>query len=212
MKRFKIFSAIFGAVGLALAILTVILSLNVLNAKPVLVSVPQDAVHTADALVAALSAGEFREAEKVLYGQPDLGMDREAADDVGQLIWDAFVESISCEFSGDFYVTDSGLARDMTLTALDFSSVTQPLKERSQLLLEKRVQSAENMSDVYDENNNYREDVVMDILYEAATRSLAEDAKVITRDVTLNLVYYRDQWWVKPDQSLIAAISGGTAG
>ena len=212
MKRFKIFSAIFGAVGLALAILTVILSLNVLNAKPVLVSVPQDAVHTADALVAALSAGEFREAEKVLYGQPDLGMDREAADDVGQLIWDAFVESISCEFSGDFYVTDSGLARDMTLTALDFSSVTQPLKERSQLLLEKRVQSAENMSDVYDENNNYREDVVMDILYEATTRSLAEDAKVITRDVTLNLVYYRDQWWVKPDQSLIAAISGGTAG
>lgn len=212
MKRINMIAAAFGAAGLALAVCAVVLSLRVLHAPPVLVSVPEDArVATAD-LMYALSQGRFEDAEEYLYGQPELGMDRPAADDVGQLIWDAFVKSVDYEFSGDFYATDSGLARDVTITTLELGSVTGTLKERSEVLLEKRVQSAENVSDVYDENNEYREDFVMTVLFDAAYQSLEEDAKFITRDVTLNLVFHQGKWCIRPSQDLIAAISGGTAG
>jgi len=212
MKRINSVAAVFGAIGLVLALVTVVVSLRALDAPTVLVSVPEDAVERTTALMTAVSVGDFDEAEKMLYGMPDLGMDREAADEAGRLIWDAFVDSIDYEFSGDFYATDVGFARNVTITTLELTSVTETLKERSQELLEKRVETAEDVSQVYDENNDYREDFVMDVLFDAVYQSLEEDARYRSWDVTLNLVYHQDQWWIRPDQTLIAAISGGTAG
>lgn len=212
MNRSKLISRLFAAAGALLVVLAVVLSLSCLKADPVLVTVPEDAEKRADALMIALSQGEFEAAGKMLYGTPNLGVDREAADEVGVLIWDAFVDSIEYEFSGDFYATDSGIARNVTITALEITSVTDTLGERSQAMLERRVANAEDVSQVYDENNDYREDFVMNVLYDAAYQSLQEDARYTTREVTLNLVYRQGNWWVMPSQELLAAISGGTAG
>lgn len=212
MKQSNPISWLFAAAGALLAVLTVVLSLACLNADPILVTVPEDAEQRASALMIALSRGEYDEAEKMLYGNPNLGVDREAADEVGILIWDAFVSSIDYEFSGDFYATDSGIARNVSITALELASVTENLGQRSQALLERRVANAEDVSQVYDENNDYREDFVMNVLYDAAYQSLQEDARYVSREVTLNLVYRQGKWWVMPSQELLSAISGGTAG
>lgn len=212
MKQSNPISWLFAAAGALLAVLTVVLSLTCLNADPILVTVPEDAEQRASALMIALSRGEYDEAEKMLYGNPNLGVDREAADEVGILIWDAFVSSIDYEFSGDFYATDSGIARNVSITALELASVTENLGQRSQALLERRVANAEDVSQVYDENNDYREDFVMNVLYDAAYQSLQEDARYVSREVTLNLVYRQGKWWVMPSQELLSAISGGTAG
>lgn len=212
MKQSNPISWLFAAAGALLAALTVVLSLTCLNADPILVTVPEDAEQRASALMIALSRGEYDEAEKMLYGNPNLGVDREAADEVGILIWDAFVSSIDYEFSGDFYATDSGIARNVSITALELASVTENLGQRSQALLERRVANAEDVSQVYDENNDYREDFVMNVLYDAAYQSLQEDARYVSREVTLNLVYRQGKWWVMPSQELLSAISGGTAG
>jgi hypothetical protein len=160
----------------------------------------------------ALAEGDFAKAQTILYGNPDLGVDRQPKDEVGQLIWDTFCSSIDYAFTGELYATDKGLARDVAITTLDIASVTGTLKERSQVLLEKRVESAEDVSQIYDEKNNYREDFVMDVLYDAATESLQEDARYLTREITLNLVYQQGSWWVMPDGALIQVISGSTAG
>jgi len=212
MKQSKLLSILLAAVGLVLALGTVVLSLSCLTASPVLVRVPEDAQQRSSALMIALSRGEFEEAEKMLYGNPSLGVDRQASDEVGSLIWDAFVDSIEYEFSGDFYATDTGIARNVTITTLELASVTESLRERSQVLLERRVKNAEDVSQVYDENNDYREDFVLNVLYDAAYQSLQEDARYVSQDVTLNLVFRQGKWWVMPDQPLLAAISGGTAG
>ena len=212
MKQTKLLSAVFAAVGVVIAMAGVALCLSCRDAAPVLAAVPQDAKQCADDLMNALSRGDYESAGDLLYGTPDLGVGREAADEVGVLIWDAFEDSIEYEFTGDFYATDTGIARDVTITTLDITSVTQTLRERSQTLLERRVQNAENVSQVYDENNDYREDFVMDVLFDAAYQSLQEDARNVTRDVTLKLVYRQGSWWVLPDPTLLAAISGGTAG
>ena len=92
---------------------------------------------------------------------------------------------------------------------MDVTSVTAVLKDRSQALLEQRVEEAEDLEDVYDENLQYREDFVMDVLYDAAVMALKEDAKTITAELTLNLSYQNEQWWIAADRELLDAISGG---
>lgn len=212
MKHPKILSAGFALAGAALAALAVALSLGNLRADPVLVRVPDAAHSCAQSVMDSLCSGDYTAAEEKLYGTPSLGLDRVPTDEVGQLIWKAYADSLQYTFDGDFYATDTGIARNVVITALDLTSVTSPLKERSQALLEHRVAIAKDVSQIYDENNDYREDFVMNVLFDAAYQSLQEDAQYKSQSIALNLVYKQGKWWVVPDAALIAAISGGTAG
>ena len=212
MKRTIITSIAFAAAGLTLAAVAVALSLTRLWAAPVLISVPEDAAQCAQDLMDAVSRGDYEAAGELFYGTPDLGADRQPADEVGQMIWKAYEKSFSYEFVGEFYATDTGVARDVSITALELASVTENLKQRSQDLLERRMEKADDVSQIYDENNEYREDFVMNVLFDAVYQSLQEDTRLATETVTLNLVYRRGQWWVMPDASLLSAISGGIAG
>ena len=64
-------------------------------------------------------------------------------------------------------------------------------------------------NDVYDENLQYREDFVMSVLYDAAEAALKEDAKTMTMELTINMVYQNETWWIIADRNLLDAISGG---
>jgi hypothetical protein len=157
----------------------------------------------------AVAEGDYEEASQSIYGTPDLGVGREAADHVGILIWDAFEGSVTYELLGECYTTDQGLAQDVTITCLDIASVTTNLKERSQTLLEQRVAEAADVSEIYDENNDYREDFVMEVLHDAVVDALEEDARNMTMELTVNLSYRDGKWWVVADEALLNAISGG---
>lgn len=211
MKK-KLMSAVFCILGIGLAMATVVLSLAMRNAPVVMLSGAEDARNCARQLLEAVSLGDYRAAEGLLLGNPSLGADREPKDAVGVLLWDAFTDSVEYTLEGDCYACDEGVAQDITITALDFASVTGVLQDRSEALLTDRVEHAQDMSQIYDEENNYREDFVMDVLYDAAAQALQTDAKTTQRNLTLHMVYSQGQWWVKPDRALIAAISGGTAG
>jgi guanylate kinase len=76
-------------------------------------------------------------------------------------------------------------------------------------LLEQRVAEAENTSDVYDEQNEYREDFIMAVLYDAASAALAENAALVSRELTVELQYQAGQWWVVADKELLDALFGG---
>lgn len=212
MKITKLFSGLFAVLGVILMLGTAVLSLSSLNRAPQLLTPPEAALAQSEAVMAAVAQGDYTSAGNLMYGQPSLGVDREPADAVGVLIWDAFVDSFTYEFTGDCYATDSGLARNVTVTTLDISSVTANLKARSEALLEQRVAEAEDVTEIYDQNNNYREEFVMQVLYDAAQQALQEDAAYLTQELTVSLVYQQEQWWVMPEQALLRAISGGIAG
>ena len=125
------------------------------------------------------------------------------------ILWDALLDTMEYDLTGQCYTTDMGLAQDLTFTYLDPTSVTANLRTRSQTLLEQRVAEAEDVAEIYDENNNYREDFVMDILFEAAQDALREDSKTVTVVLTVNLKYQDGQWWIIADTNLLDAISGG---
>ncbi len=209
MKISKLFAALLGLAGMAAAAATVALSFLNMNASPVLVEQPTAAVAQMTELMEAVCNNDFDTASLKLYGNPAFGVDRDPADEVGTLIWEAFTDSISYERNGELYATDSGVAQNITITALDIESVTGVLKERSTALLEKRVAETEDPDEVYDENVEYREEFVMKVLYDATVQALKEDAKTVTRNVTINMIYENNQWWVLPDAELLNAISGG---
>ena len=205
----KVFAAVFAAIGLVTAALAVYIGMNFTDRAPTLLTPPTVARSKVVAMMDAVSDGNYAEAGKNILGNPDLGVDREPADRVGALIWNAFQESISFELVGECYTTEDGLAQNVTFTSLDIESVTVNLKERSQTLLKNRVDEAEDTSDIYDENNDYREDFVMDVLYDAAVQALEEDAVEKTVELTIKLSYADGGWWVVADTALLDAISGG---
>jgi hypothetical protein len=101
------------------------------------------------------------------------------------------------------------VALNAGISALDLDSVTANLRDRARSSMEERIAQAEDTDDIYDENNEYREEFVMAALYDAAREALEQDARQITWELTLNLVYENGQWWIMPDQALLRAISGG---
>ena len=205
----KLLSVIFIIIGVAAAVAAVNLGLSNKNADPVLLVPPEEAKLQVEGMMDAVCAGDFKGASAYMLGQPDLGVDREATDPVGVLIWDAFCDSMSYELVGDCYGTEAGLAQDLTISCLDITSVTSVLKDRSQQMLEQRVEEAEDLGDVYDENLQYREDFVMDVLYDTAAAALEEDAATMTAELTVNMVYQNEAWWIIADRNLLDAISGG---
>ena len=205
----KILSVIFVLIGIVAAVVAVNMGLTNRNADPVLLATPEAASQQVTGLMEAVCSGDFATASTYLQGQPGLGVDREATDEVGILIWEAFCDSMSYELVGECYATEAGLSQNVTLTCMDVTTVTAVLKERSQALLEQRVDEAEDLEDVYDENLQYREDFVMDVLYDAAVMALEKDAKIMTTELTLNLSFQNEQWWIAADRELLDAISGG---
>ena len=203
------FSGIFGLMGLGLAAFGVWLALTNQNAGPVLKQQPEAARNQVVTMLDALCEGDYDTVSGCLYGNPGLGMDREAQDEVGRLFWNALADSFSYEIRSDFHATDSGVAMDIQIGAMDIDSVTVNLRQRAQTLLEQRIAEAEDTSEIYDENNDYREDFVMAALYDAAREALEEDAGTVSWDITLNLIYENGQWWIMPEAKLLQAISGG---
>lgn len=211
MKKFlaKTLAVFLSLIGIGAAAAAVYLCMNYLDAKPMLLTPPDVARSKVIMLLNAVSDGDYDEASQSIYGTPSLGVEREAATEVGALIWAAFQDSFAYELVGECYTTEQGLAQDVVVTCLDMTSVTEQLRERSQPMLEQRVADAKNMDDIYDENNEYREEFVMDVLYDAASDALEENTRELTMELTINLSYQNGKWWVIADEALLDAISGG---
>ena len=211
IKRRKIgfFSGLFGLLGLFLIGAGIYLALANINSSPMLVQQPKAAMEQVTTMLDALCDGEYQTVSKCLYGNPNLGMDGEAADQVGQMFWEKLTESFTYEIRGDFHATDSGVALDVTITCLDLDSVTGSIRERARAIMEARIDGVEDLSEIYDENYEFREEFVMDALAQAVEAAIAEEAQMISRELTLNLVYEGGQWWIMPEQDLLRALSGG---
>lgn len=211
MKVSNIFSALFALLGAAAAALTVMLCLYGLNREPVLVEVPHMAVNRVDAMFQAVCDDDYAAAAALMYGQPDLGAERTEEDSVSSRIWDAFVDSVGYELVGDCYATDTGVAQKVQVSYLDITSVTDGLQNRARALLQQRVQEAEDVDQIYDENNEYRQDFVDAVVRDATEQALKQDARYVETELIINLAFHQGQWWILADEALMLAISGGIA-
>lgn len=212
MKASKISSFIFGILGTALMLLTIFLSLTSLNSDVRMAQVPVQAVDCTEKLMNALAEGDYPAAEALLYGGGTLGAPREASTEEGKLVWLAFAESFSYEFNGGCYATSNGIGRDVTITTLDITSLSETLPLRAQVILDQKkadAQEVNNMSLVYEEDGSVKENVMDNVIETAIAQTLAEDVKTLTTTVKLELVNEDGAWQVLPGSELLKAVSGG---
>lgn len=180
--------------------------------KPVLLSEQEEAVQLAQKLMDAVCEGDFSRAETMLYGTAELGADRIPEDPIGAMVWSAYLSSLDYELVGELYTTQTGIAQDVKLISMELATATEHLGSRARELLNEAVRSAEDVSELYDETNAYREELVMAILQEAARQALEEDVRYTYQVFPLQLVYSEGQWRGIADQAFLRAVSGGITG
>ena len=208
MKIARFFAAIFACIGVLLLIGSLGFVLLNRNADVKILELPRKAVTCSDNFAQALNEGDLETAAQLIYGQPELGVSAIPEDPETAVMWQAFCHSISFEFTGKIHAAQSELVRTGSITTLDIASVMEKLPERTQALINQKISFAENMSQIYDEDNQFREELVDEILLSALQKALTQDAKTVTREVTVKLVKRDGNWWVVPDQALLQALSG----
>lgn len=203
MKGSRLIAAVCGLLAVLCAAGAIGVAALCRDTDPVLLDPPEEAVQQVVALMDAICDGNFSEAQTLLYGSWDLGASREPADQVGRLLWEAYVDSLDYELSGELYATETGIAQDVKLIYLELPALTQKLGSRSRALLQETMDSAEDVSQLYDESNGYREDLVMGILQEAACQAVEEDRRYTYQVIPLHLIFQKDRWWVVADRRLL---------
>ena len=208
MKIARFFAVILGILGVILLAGSLGFVLLSRNAPVRILDMPEGAVACSDAFAQAVEEGDLSGAAQLFYGQPDLGMDAALSDPEAALVFAAFLDRISFAYTGECYATDSGLARDASVSTLDVQALLEKLPERTQSLMNRKIADAEALTEIYDDQNQFRQELVEEILQQALHQLLAENPETVTREVTLNLVWRDGKWWAVPDQRLLQAFSG----
>lgn len=202
-------SILLATFGLVLAIAVLVTVGTAMQADPVMLKRPEEAQACAEKLMAAVCAGDYDTASQFLYGDPDFAIPTEMDEPAADLMWDAYRKSFSCKFLTDTYADDMGLATDVAITCLDLSAVIKSTQAHAKTLLNRRIDRAESTSEIYDGNQEYREEILTEILRNATIEALqecAEDREVTA--LTLHMVYDQEQWWVMAETELLQVLSG----
>jgi len=208
----RCFAVLLALVALAVAGIGIYAALHFQGQLPMLLQSSPIARQRADAMLDAVSRGDYGAAGGMILGNPNLGVENPSKEPLGQMLWETYQQNLTFTPVGECYPTESGVAFDYRVKRLDWESVMEPLRQRAQKLLEERVAAATNMEDVYDENNEYREDFVKETLRMAMEASIDEEAAYTETVFTVNLIYRDGKWWIVSDDALLSAISGSLAG
>ena len=208
MKLEKYLSAIFAVLAVALIVVTAV-GYAYFHQTPPMIQVPQeDAEVRTELLMEALCQSDYAAAGESLYGSPELQWNPDAASELGALLWKAYSNSMSYEFSGPCYVTGTGIFRDVTVTVLDIPALCLKIGERFQALMEPYLAEAQYDSEAFDENGVLRQDFSAGKLRKATEQVLLLRNSYATHQITLEPVYQNGQWWVMPKQNLIDIVAG----
>lgn len=206
MKAKYVMAYLFAILAALVVALTAGIIIRFRGAAPILVSAPEESVHQVDQLMKAVCSGDFEQAQSMLYGTPDLGMQRKPEHPVGEMIWDAYLGSFDYALEGDLYATEHGLTQNVRLISLERDTLTEKLGIRAKELLNERVDAAQDVSELYGADNEFRGDLVLQVLQEAAQQALEEDIRYTYQILKLPLIYRDGQWWVEPKEGCNATL------
>lgn len=197
--------------GALMLVLSAVLAFSNRNAPARLLTTPTQAENHTQQVMDAMVQGELSNLGTLLYGQPQLDDAPEFENPVVSVLWNGYWESLSYTFQGGCYACDTGLRRDVAVTALDICALLPQVEAQYQALLPQRAAQAEAET-AFHADGGYREDFVLSVLEEAAREAMAQQQPQKSWNLTLNLLFRDDRWWVQADAALMELLSGGMTG
>ena len=162
----------------------------------------------ASALVETLSTGDFQKGCDFLYGTTQLILPEGEGQDASALLWNHYCENLTGGLVGEPYLSPRGYCQDAGLYEPDLDTLTRRMKELAPELVTRRIVEARELSDVYDADFSFRQDLISEVLTEAARSAIAQEPERKVCQVQLRLVYEKDRWLIQPDQALLDILAG----
>lgn len=209
MKLSKLAAGLFAALGTVLLVGSVAMCMIGQAEPSQSIQPPEDAKRCAQEVLDAIDDGDLNGAGRCLYGQPELGLEREPETAAGRRLWNAYRDSLFVEAADGCYTKGYEIFRDAAVTALDIPGVLERQSSRAAALLKEKLEQAEDPAQLLTEDGSVPEVLREDMLTQALTEVLTEQEPTVTRKVTLKLVNQGGQWWVVPDAALLEVLSGG---
>lgn len=129
-----------------------------------------------DAFFQAVSAGEFGTAEE-LSENFELSCDLYTGE-LGALAGSVF----SYEILSSETVRDEGVVNTVSVTWLNAAELMDGVAEEAQLILNGELEAAANSSEIYDEDLNFREDVLDSVFYQILAERMENNEAYIHTD------------------------------
>lgn len=208
MKGIRIFAALYLALGLALGGFAFWLAMDAPSRDPVILELDPAAGETAADFLQEVSQGELELAGEKLVGAPILSGPAENETDPAWLLWNFYYGNMTCTPQGEPYA-GQGLQQDAVVSAPDLNALTERIGALVPGILQQRIESAGDISEIYDETNSYRQELTDWVLLEATRRAMAEPMVKKEQALSLRLMYTEGKWQIRPDQRLLNLLSGG---
>ena len=207
MKGYRIFAVISLAIGLLLGSFTFCMAQAAPEIGPEILELDPAAGETARAFLNAAAGGDLALAGEKLLGKPQLTVPEQDDEDSAWLLWNYYYANLTARAEGEVYAAQ-GLRQDAVFTVPDLNRVMERMGVLAPEILKEYVESAEDVSQVYDETGGYREELTDRVLLEAARRAMAESAATKELRLSLGLSYEDGLWYVRPDQALLDILAG----
>lgn len=192
MRHTKAISRFFFLAGTLLLAASAVLCLKYRDENARLVEAPREAEARIISLMDAVTARDYNKVGFLLYGQPQLLHEKESEDEIHRRLWEAYTSSIRYSFPQPWEATQTGLTRQIEITALDAAAIAQALPERTQACLEEMEGEPD----------------VEAALSQALDQLLKEGSATVTRRFPLELVFQDDRWWIVPGEKMLEFLAG----
>ena len=191
--------------GIAMILCVAAANIGTLVAKPT-----GDPQETVEGFFDNLIGGNYSEAYACLSDYSDLGLQNEPGTEEGRLIYDALRKSWSYTITEPCTQEKLKASQRLSLRYLDLNAVEEDAASRVDEILNGIVQSR-SMAEVYDENNNYRQEVTDEVYLTALSQTLEKASSFYkVSDFTVNLTYDGGKWLMATSPELISALLGGS--
>lgn len=211
MKKRRILAAFFGILAAAGAAVTLILALTAPGRQTVMLREDPRIMTCAQSFLDKLCGMDLEGASAELLGEPELKMDSDQ-DGVEKILWDRYWGGLEGNLDGEPYAQGSFLTVNAQITYPDMDAVIRQMGELTQTLLQQRVDEAENISEVYDMDGGYRQEILDEVLIQAARTAVEQTTAVREKSIALKLAYDGENWKIVPGKELRSLLSGDLDG
>lgn len=197
----------FGLLAALLAAATVYLSFAARSTAPIVLEGSREALAAVQAMLEDVKTGDAEKISSHFVPGTDLKeyyqLQNPTANRLIAYVWD----NLEAEILSDAYAESGALAVDLKIAAPDAAAMTQQMQKLAAPLLNAAVDEAVDVDAIMDENNQYRESFLQEVLLKAVDAAAAFAAPK-EQTVTVHVQCREGLWEILPEDGIINALSG----